>query len=307
MQEAERRTLDIISYDCGWGCGDYGTEDGPEAARLDKIANRLGAQGRNVILSDLKLRKLSDRSQFETKHETYEHTVTSVQKLAERSYKDAKNGVLPVVIGGDHSSAIGTWSGITSALEMEGDFGLLWIDAHMDAHTPQTADQGKWGGWWHGMPVACLTGNGTDEFTGLSSSKIKIKPPHIVLIGIRSFEPGEEEYVKKHNIKYYMADDLKQRGFSAIYQEALEYLTENCRGFGLSIDLDGFDPENAPGVGTPEKNGVSAPEALKMIRGLGENPAFHGLEIVEYNPHNDVGGKTATLISDIIETVFEAA
>ncbi len=304
MQQSTARTLDFILYDCGWGCADYGCQDGPEAAQMDKISERL-PQGFSTILTDLKLRDLGDRSTYKTKHETFDHTVTSVKKLADRCYKDTKNGVLPIVIGGDHSSAIGTWSGVVSALEMEEEFGLIWIDAHMDAHTPKTSEQGKWGGWWHGMPVASITGEGADEFTKLITDKKKLKAEHIVLIGIRSFEPGEEEYIKTHGIKCYMAEDVKARGFQTVYDEAIEHIQKNCKGFGVSIDLDGFDPEDAPGVGTPEENGVRAERALKAFKGLGNHPDFHGLEIVEYNPNNGLNGKTRTLIHDLVHSFFE--
>lgn len=304
MQDAAKsKTLDFILYDCGWGCRDYGCQDGPHDAKLDGLINTIN--GYSTIVTDLQLRQLDDRSTYKTKQETFAHTVTSVQKLAHRTFIDTKNNVMPVIIGGDHSSAIGTWSGVVSALGMEQDFGLIWIDAHMDAHTPETSNQGKWGGWWHGMPVAAITGQGADEFTNLISPKQKIKPEHIVLIGIRSFEPGEEEYVRKNGIKCFMAEDIEQRGFQAIYDEAIEYIQNNCSGFGVSIDLDGFDPEDAPGVGTPEKNGVRAHDALAKFKGLGKYPDFHGLEIVEYNPHNASDGRTRVLIHDLIKSFFE--
>lgn len=304
MQDITSRILDIILYDCGWGCRDYGCQDGPHAAQLDQAMEKL-PRDFSVIYTDLHLRDLDDRSRFKNKHETFDHTVTSVTRLAERCYTDTKNNVLPIVVGGDHSSAIGTWSGVVSALEMEDNFGLIWIDAHMDAHTPETSEQGKWGGWWHGMPVAAITGEGAPEFTDLVTKKRKLKAEHIVLIGIRSFEPGEEDYIKAHGIKCYMAEEVKARGFQTIYDEAIAYIQQNCRGFGVSIDLDGFDPEDAPGVGTPEKNGVRAEKALNAFKGLGRHPDFHGLEIVEYNPHNGLDGRTRGLIHDLIKTFFE--
>lgn len=303
MQDTTARTLDIILYDCGWGCGDYGCQDGPHAARVDQAIEQLPGEY-STIITDLQLRHLDDRTKFKTKHETFTHTLTSVEKLAKQTRTDTENNIIPVVIGGDHSSAIGTWSGVVTALGMQEKFGLIWIDAHMDAHTPETSEQGKWGGWWHGMPVAALTGEGAPEFTNLMSDEKKLKAEHIVLIGIRSFEPGEEDYIKTHGIKCYMAAEVKERGFQAIYDEALDYIQQNCDGFGVSIDLDGFDPEDAPGVGTPEKNGVRAEQALKAFEGIGKHPDFHGLEIVEYNPHNGSGGKTRTLIHDLIKCFF---
>ena len=300
MQDPKSLTIDIISYDCGWGCRDYGCQDGPAAANLDHAVAPLRDNNISTILSDLKLRALDDRASYTTKQETYPMTTTSVQKLATRCYSDTKNNVMPVVIGGDHSSAIGTWAGITGALGAEGNLGLIWIDAHMDAHTPETADEGKWGGWWHGMPLACITGQGMPEFTNLINSTPKVKPEHIVLIGIRSFEPGEEAYIKDNNIKCYMADEVAEHGFQAIYEDAMKYILSHCDYFGVSIDLDGFDPDDAPGVGTPEKNGVGADQAVQTFKGLFRHPQLKGLEIVEYNPHNDKDKKTAKLIHKLL-------
>lgn len=293
------QTIDLIAYDCGWGCGDYGCQDGPEKARLDQIAAALHENNKNTILTDLKLRSLGNREDFKTKHDTYPMTVDSVTKLANRCHTDTQNGVLPFVFGGDHSSAIGTWSGVISALDAEGDFGLIWVDAHMDAHTPETSEQGKWGGWWHGMPVASLTGNGTPDFTQLCSDKPKINPAHIVLIGIRSFEPGEEEYIKQHGITCYTSDDVEKLGAETIIKSSLDLITQKCSYFGVSIDLDGFDPQDAPGVGTPEQNGIRSKDAILGFQGLCNHPKFKGLEIVEYNPHNGSGGKTVELIHNL--------
>lgn len=306
MQDHKPSTIDIISYDCGWGCGDYGCQDGPSYAKLDELASHLNTKKLNTILTDLQLRAFDNRADYTDKHSTLPMTVHAVQNLAKRCFSDIKNNVTPIVIGGDHSAAIGTWSGITSALNANEDFGLIWIDAHMDAHTPETADQGKWGGWWHGMPVACLTGHGKVEFTSIANQNIKINPEHIVLIGIRSFEAGEEQYLKQHGITYYTATEVNEHGFDHIYQKALTHITENCSYFGLSIDLDGFDPQDAPGVGTPEKDGIRAKEALEALSGLYYHPKFKGLEIVEYNPHNDQDHKTADLIHALIHAVVKA-
>ena len=297
-------TLDLISYDCGWGCGDYGCQDGPEKADLSGLSEALRGAGYNTILSDLKLRELGDRSQYKTKYETYPMTVQSVTKLAERCANDIKSEVVPVVIGGDHSSAIGTWSGVISALGAHKKFGLIWIDAHMDAHTPETSNEGKWGGWWHGMPVAALTGQGDNAFRHLMDQDQKINPKHITLMGIRSFEPGEEAYVEQNEIYCYKARDVHTVGFEAALKESIEYIEKECDFFGVSIDLDGFDPEDAPGVGTPEKYGIKASEAVPALRGISQHPKFKGLEVVEYNPHNGEDGITRGLIHDLVNEIF---
>ena len=154
------------------------------------------------------------------------------------------------------------------------------------------------------MPIAALTGHGVPEFVTLGSPRPKLAPAHISMLGIRSFEYGEKTFVKNNKIRIYMMEEVEQRGFEQLFDESLARAVEETQGFGLSIDLDGFDPEDAPGVGTTESGGLSATDVLKTIRGVGRHPLFRGLEIAEYNPHNDKEDKTARLITSLIMSCF---
>lgn len=302
------RRIEIIGYDSGWGCRDYKCEDGPHQIRIDRILHDLSHLGHKARWNGtLGLRSLGNHDELNDKEKTLPLVSQGLHRLNNMVGLAVEKGHVPVVIGGDHASAIGTWSGTTTKLDACENFGLIWIDAHLDAHTPETAHEGKWGGWWHGMPLAALTGNGESALTHVGNQKKKINPQHISVIGLRSFEPSEKAYAKKHGINVYTIEDVKKRGFGTIWAEAVTRATTNTRGFGLSIDLDGFDPADAPGVGTREPNGLRAADVLPIISGLGQNDAFKALEIVEFNPHNDVGDATNHLIERLISSIFQSS
>ena len=298
--------ITIIGYDCGWGCRDWGCEDGPAAINGNAIAEGLMARGaRLASIELLNLKTLGDHDQIKNKKQALPVVIDCVTRLKDAVKRTIDTGKIPVVIGGDHTSAIGTWSAIVPACGAERNFGLIWLDAHLDAHTPTTSHQGKWGGWWHGMPIAALTGHGVPEFVTLGSAIPKLAPAHISMIGIRSFEYGEKTFIKNNKIRISMMDEVEKRGFESLFDEALARSIAETKGFGLSIDLDGFDPEDAPGVGTGETGGLKAIEVLETIKGIGRHPQFKGLEIAEFNPHNDKAGKTAKLITSLILSCFD--
>jgi len=299
------KEIDFIGYDCGWGSKDFRCEDGPDATNFSKIITHLEQNGFIANYAGaLGLKDLGSHQELNTKDLTLPVLLTGLKKLINAIEYSLDNSNFPVIIGGDHSSAMGTWSALTHRTNSCEKFGLIWLDAHMDAHTPQTADQGKWGGHWHAMPVATLMGDGKKDLINLCVNSPKISNQHISLIGIRSYEPGEEEFLKHHNIAVYKMADIHKRGFQDIYQEAYNRATNGTNGFGLSIDIDGFDPLDAPGVGTPENDGLRARDVLPAIQNLASDPLFKALEIVEYNPHNGNDDITKTLIENIIYNVF---
>jgi len=204
------------------------------------------------------------------------------------------------VVGGDHSSAIGTWSGAAKALKNNGDLGLLWVDAHMDAHTPQSSPTGA----LHGMPVACLLGHATAELKDIGFSGAKIKPENLCLVGVRSYEAPELKLLTDLGVKIYYMEDIRRNGIENVMRSATDYVRKNTKAFGLSIDMDAFDPVDAPGVGTPAQNGLLASEFLPVCKELAENSDFIGAEVVEFNPYRDRNHKTELLIKELITALF---
>lgn len=303
--QKENPHIDVIGYDSGWGCRNYKCEDGPASVAADEIIHALTRHGCTVNwLGALGLKFLGHHEDFTKKEETLPLVIEGLRRLEQRVSLSVANDRVPVVIGGDHASAIGTWSGTVAGCGAYDNFGLIWLDAHLDAHTYETSYQGKWGGWWHGQPVTALTGNGLPAFTQLGGARRKISPAHISIIGPHSVEPAEVEYAQKQGIRVYFLEEVQQRGFKAVFAEAFARATEGTAGFGLSIDLDGFRPEDAPAVGTAEEHGLVAAEVLPIIKNTGRHPLFRALEIAEFNPHNDYNGKTRMLITALMDSIF---
>ena len=223
---------------------------------------------------------------------------TLCEKLALHTAQFTKEKQPFLSIGGDHSSAIGTWSGAANALD--GPLGLIWIDAHMDAHTPDTSITKN----IYGMPLATLLGYGDPRLTEIVTNIAALKPDNLVLIGIRDFEKAEVELLKKLNVKIYFMKDVKKRGLSIIFKEALEIVTKNTTAFGVSIDLDALDPEDAPGVSIQSKNGIRVKELLDHLSLIIKHPNFIGTEIAEFCPNRDKNHKTEQLIIEIIQKLF---
>ncbi|CAJ0577274.1 unnamed protein product, partial [Mesorhabditis spiculigera] len=206
-----------------------------------------------------------------------------------------------LVVAGDHSSAIGTWSGVASAMRNHGDVGLIWVDAHMDAHTPDSSPTGN----IHGMPVAHLLGFGDRNLSTIGDDLPKLKPENLCLVGIRSFEPAEQELLDRLGVRVFFMEEVERRGIQDVMQEALHHVTRQTSAFGMSIDIDGFDVVDAPAVGTPEKGGIRAGDFLQSLLSL-DLRGLVATEIVEFLPRFDDEHKTSErLVVNLIETIYQ--
>lgn len=208
-----------------------------------------------------------------------------------------EKGLFPAVIGGDHTCAIGTWQGVTQALDAREAFGLIWFDAHMDGHTPDTSPSQA----YHGMPVAVLLGHGENALVHLNQSNTPtLRPQDLVLMGVRSYEAGEADLLKRLGVRIFYMEEIHRRGFDDCLSEALSIVTRNTKGFGISLDLDGFDPSVAPGVGSPEVGGLFPQDVIPALSRLKEFDTFRALEIVEFNPEYDQQDQTYLLITQLL-------
>lgn len=207
-----------------------------------------------------------------------------------------------LVIGGDHTCAIGTWSGVYDVVHEQGDLGLIWIDAHMDSHTPQTTMTGR----IHGMPLACLLGRGDYQLTTILHAQAKLKPENLILIGVRSFEKGEADLLRDLNVRIYYMPEVKKRGLTAILEEARQTLHSRTLAYGVSLDLDSIDPLEAPGVDVPEPNGLHIQDLLTGWTTLMRDPKCIGAEIVEFDPIHDKNQMTEKILLLLIDRFAEA-
>lgn len=217
------------------------------------------------------------------------------QNLAQLTRKTIQDHRFPLVLGGDHSCAVGTWSGVKSALK--GELGLIWLDAHMDAHTPETSETGA----IHGMPVASLLGCGDSRLCDVEGLGPKLLAKNIVLIGIRSYERGEEKLLQELGVRVMLMNEVETRGFQKCFEEALAIVTENTSAFGISLDLDGIDPIEVPAVGSPVPNGFHVSDVKQALALANSMDEFVALEIAEYNPMKDLNFKSYYALIEIIE------
>lgn len=206
----------------------------------------------------------------------------------------------PLVIGGDHSCAVGTWSGMASAHRAQGALGLVWIDAHMDAHVPATSPSGN----LHGMPLACLLGHGPAALTRLAGHAPAVAPQNVVLVGVRSFEAAESELLARLGVRIFAMAEILARGLDRVIDEAVAIASRRTIGFGVSIDVDVVDPAEASAVATPVAGGLTAASLIAALRDLRERPGYAAAEIVEYNPALDAHGATAATVCDLIAAVI---
>jgi arginase len=199
---------------------------------------------------------------------------------------------LPCVIGGDHSCAGGTWTGVARMLQ--GELGLVWIDAHMDSHTPGTSHTGR----LHGMPLAWLLGQSDDVLYGLSAGVVD--PEHVALIGVRSYEPEEKERLDRLGVRVFHIEEVHRRGLGTVAAEALDIAARGTSGFGVSIDLDAVTPDEAPGVGTPVADGIAAAALAGVLSVYGARPDLVAIELVEYLPRLDPDGRSARVAIELL-------
>lgn len=219
------------------------------------------------------------------------------ERLASKVDHVITNGNFPLVLGGDHSIAIGTLAGVSKHYE---NLGVIWYDAHGDLNTADTSPSGN----IHGMPLAASLGIGHPTLTNIFGYMPKIKPENIVIIGARSLDEGERELIKEIGIKVYTMHEVDRLGMAHVMEETISYLKDKTDGVHLSLDLDGLDPHDAPGVGTPVIGGISYRESHLAMEMLAESNVVTSAEFVEVNPILDERNKTATVAVALMGSLF---
>jgi arginase len=279
-----QRQIELIGAAWGLGGADPGCAQAPEAL-IPLLAEPLARCGATVVLGPT----LHPPSNERRKEVAVSKLCGALASAVAEAMRQAR---LPCVIGGDHSCAGGTWTGVARMLQ--GELGLIWIDAHMDSHTPSTSHSGR----LHGMPLAWLLGQADDALYGLSTGVVD--PEHVALIGVRSYEPEEKQRLDRLGVRVFHIEEVRRRGLDTVAAEALAIATRGTSGFGVSIDLDAVTPEEAPGVGTPVPDGIAAAELARVLQTIGARPELVGIELVEYLPRLDPDGRSARVAIELL-------
>ncbi|MBS4210012.1 arginase [Bacillus sp. FJAT-50079] len=282
-----KKRLTVIGMPLDYGQMRRGVDMGPSAIRyagvierLEKLQYEIEDDG-DVVIDRSEANQVSN-----DKLRHAEVIVRANEQLANKVDQIVKEGSFPLILGGDHSIAIGTLAGIAKHYK---NLGVIWFDAHGDLNTVDTTPSGN----IHGMSLAASLGFGATSLTNLGGYQPKIRPENVVIIGARDFDEGEKRLIQEQNIKVYTMHEIDRLGMTKVIEETIHYLKERTDGVHLSLDLDGLDPLDAPGVGTPVLGGISYRESHLAMEMLAESELITSAEFVEVNPILDEKNKTA--------------
>ncbi len=305
MSAAKGKKVAIIGVPLGYGAGQVGSELGVEAMRT--------SQGRGKLLTEhiaelgYAVRDLGNidvvkpgRIAEETENPKYLNEMIETFEIMSPKIKGIlDDGAIPVILGGDHAIAIGTFSGIASYFHAKSeDVGLIWFDAHADINTPETSPSGN----IHGMPLAVLLGKGNEKLVNLGGFAPKLKPEFCAHVGGRDLDEGERRHVLELGLRdnFFTMSDIDKRGMLACVKDAIAIASRASGGYAVTFDVDMIDPRFAPGSGTLVRGGATYREAHLALEVIAEHGGMRSFEIVEVNPLLDQANITVELGCELI-------
>lgn len=292
------KKLSIIGMPMDLGQMRRGVDMGPSAIRYAGINERLKPLFDEVHdLGDIPIGRPEVVIDKESNLRNLDLVAEKSQSLAEKVDEIVHSGSFPLVLGGDHSIAIGTLAGVAKHYN---NLGVIWYDAHGDLNTAETSPSGN----IHGMPLAVSIGLGHPMLTDIGGYAPKVKPENIVIIGARALDDGEKILIKEKGIKVFTMHEIDRLGMRAVMEETIAYLKDKTDGVHLSLDLDGLDPNECPGVGTPVFGGISYRESHLAMEMLEEAKIITSAEFVEVNPILDERNKTAQIAVGLMGSLF---
>ncbi len=297
------RPIRVIGVPLDMGASRRGVDMGPSAMRVAGLEARLEALGHSVTdEGNIRVEIAETQSAGSEKARYLKQIAETCLRTGDAVIKTLEEGMTPLVLGGDHSLAAGSVSGIAEFYRRRGQkVGLLWIDAHSDINTPATSPSGN----VHGMPLAAILGLGPDQLSNLYGYAPKIAPENTVLIGVRDIDAAERANIRRAGItEVYTMRDIDERGMRAVMEEALRAAGRGTVGYHVSLDMDWIDPEDAPGVGTPVRGGATYREAHLAMEILADHGRLLSFELVEVNPVIDEHNRTADLAVELACSAF---
>ncbi|MEZ5400542.1 MAG: arginase [Bryobacteraceae bacterium] len=292
----------VIGAPLDLGAGRRGVDMGPSAIRVAELSHRLSTL--SYIVED---HGNVDVVQAESRDAGNPHArylpeiAETCRRIATQVEKAAAAGRFPIVLGGDHSAAVGAVSGMSRFFRRKKQkIGLIWIDAHADMNTPESSVSGN----VHGMPLACVLGHGPRLMTHIFSYAPKVEARNTVLVGLRSVDQLERQLVRDSGIHVLTMRDIDERGMQAVMADAIRFASNGTAGFHVSFDMDAVDPHQAPGVGTPVPGGLTYREAHLAMEMAGDSGLLVSTEVVEVNPVLDIANRTADLAVQLMASAL---
>jgi len=303
MQVRPIRRIRIIGVPLDMGASRRGVDMGPSAMRVAGLEARLEALGHEVTdAGNIRVEIAETQSTGNASARYLKEIAETCTRTAEAVLQTLEDGMTPLVLGGDHSLAAGSVSGVAEFHRRLGQkIGVLWIDAHSDINTPETSPSGN----VHGMPLAALLGLGPEPLGQILYPGPKIAPENTVLVGVRDIDSAERENIRRAGVaEVYTMRDIDERGMRTVMEEALRAAGKGTAGYHVSLDMDWIDPEDAPGVGTPVRGGVTYREAHLAMEILADYGGLLSFEMVEVNPIIDEHNRTADLAVELACSAF---
>lgn len=296
------KAIRIINVPLDLGASRRGTDAGPSAFRVAGLSDAMRNIGFRISTEyDIPVPSMETRKSMD-EHARFKSEILDVcRQLAAETLDALENGEQPLVIGGDHSIAMGTVSGLSSYFrKKEQRVGLIWFDAHGDMNLPKTSPSGN----IHGMPLAHLLGYGDKDLSSILDAHPAVDTQNVVLIGVRDVDRVERKFIRESGVKVFTMRDIDELGMSEVSKQALEIVNEGTAGFHVSFDLDGCDPDVIPGTGTTVPGGVSYREAHLLLEECASNGRMTSMEVVELNPFLDHRNVSAERAITLIESAF---
>ena len=297
------RRIRVIGVPLDMGASRRGVDMGPSAMRVAGLESRLEALGHQVTDGGNLRVEIAETQALGNESARYLAEIAETcTRTAEAVVKTLEEGMTPLLLGGDHSLAAGSVSGVAEFYRRQSQkIGVLWIDAHSDFNTPETSPSGN----VHGMPLAALLGLGPETLANIFGYSPKIAAENTVLIGVRDIDAAERENLRRAGIaEVYTMRDIDERGMRTVMEEALRAAGRGTAGYHVSLDMDWIDPEDAPGVGTPVRGGATYREAHLAMEIIADHGRLLSFEIVEVNPIIDERNRTANLAVELACSAF---
>src|SRR6266850_4384826 len=288
----------IIGVPMDLGAGRRGVDMGPSAIRIAGLNQAIKLLGYEVSdAGNVHVRPAEAIERTSPRAHFLPQIAAAAEELAAIVEAGLEEGALPVILGGDHSIAIGSVAGVASYYRKRNQrVGIIWLDAHTDVNAPETSPSGN----IHGMPLAALLGRGARELTHVAGFAPKVLPENTAIIGARSIDPGERELLKSLGIRVFTMSELDERGMADVVLEAVEIASLNTAGLHVTMDMDFIDPFYAPGVGTPERGGATYREGHFAMEKIADSGRVLSVELTEVNPVFDTANQTALLAVELI-------
>jgi len=290
--------VSLLGVPLSFGQSMAGVDLGPGAIRVAGLAQRIAKLGYEVEdLGDLPLERPRTLPSTGEKIKYLSEIHRACERLATEVEQIVDAGKVPITIGGDHSIAIGSLSGVVKSFRKRNErLGLVYFDAHADMNTPETSPSGN----IHGMPLSVLLGYGAPELVNIAGFAPKFDPKICAHVGARDIDPGERELIRRLGIRFFTMREIDERGLAVCLDEAIRIAGQGSAGYAVTFDVDVLDPGDAPGSGTLVRGGLSYREAHLAMEKIAEDGRMRSLEVVEINTALDVNNRTAELGVELI-------